>query len=68
MHVPWDATSVRPETTLFRPARMAAAPAGLRPCTNADLRIESARPVLTWRLLDGENAVVTTQTGLRITR
>lgn len=46
MRVPWEAISIRPDPTVLRPARQAAASAGLRPCSAADLRLESTRTIV----------------------
>jgi hypothetical protein len=45
MRVSWDAIAIRPDPTVLRPARQAAAPAGLRPCVPADLQLESAHTI-----------------------
>jgi hypothetical protein len=41
-HIPWNGSGVYPDTGIYRAATRAVAPAGLRLCANADLRVESA--------------------------
>jgi hypothetical protein len=43
MQVPWNAVNVRPDTTVIPVAPIAAAPPGVRRCSNADVRLESVR-------------------------
>lgn len=57
MRVPWNAATVRPDTTVSPVAPQVAAPDGLRRCTNADVRLESVRTDPT---ADGDGWLITT--------